>query len=60
MILHVIKTTFQKKKTIEKYLQELKHLVLNKFNINIRTKTKLADNYDLFEKEFLKGTLTQI
>ena len=60
MILHVIKTTFQKKKTIEKYLQELKHLVLNKFKINIRTKTKLADNYDLFEKEFLKGTLTQI
>ena len=60
MILHVIKTTFQKKKTIEKYLQELKQLVLNKFKINIRTKTKLADNYDLFEKEFLKGTLMQI
>ena len=48
------------KKTIEKYLQELKHFVLNKFKINIRTKTKFADNYDSFEKEFLKGTLKQI
>ena len=60
MILHVIKTTFQRKKTIEKYLQELKHFVLNKFKINIRTKTKFADNYDSFEKEFLKGILMQI
>ena len=54
MVFTVLKSTFPKEKPKEIIYRNFKNFDLNNFKNDIRTNMQLVDNYDGFEKEFLK------